>query len=221
MEPETLTIIFKGIGMVLALFGGIAIGYYGFRLYKDGAGTGRGSAAFEVGPVKVKAHSVGSVVMATAFLWAWAGVALSPNLEKENDRIHVYSFHAPVYKVEAESVVTTASASDWMIEKDPQKMMRVFREALRKRSPSKQYKLKLNDQPAHYDLNSIKVEQTNYGNYFVTAKVKNESSWASLSFEPTNISGQLAFVPTGVEKSSSCGSDPNQSRHPDRLPHIQ
>ena len=33
MEPETLTIVVKGIGMVLAILGGIAIGYYGFRLY--------------------------------------------------------------------------------------------------------------------------------------------------------------------------------------------
>lgn len=218
MQPETLTIAFKGIGMVLTIFGGIAIGYYGFRLYKDGAGTGRDFAALEVGPVKLKARSVGSVVMATAFLWAWAGVALSPNFEKENERIHVYSFQAPDYKVDVEPVVSSVGTSDPTIERDPEQVKLIFQDAIRKQPAGQKGKLRLNDQPARYDLSSIEVEQTRYGNYLVTAKVENRSSWASLAFEATNLCGQLAFVPKGVEKSSSNDSDANQLPRPERLP---
>lgn len=74
MDPITLTVVFKGLGMLLVITGGIWIARYGFHLYKDGAGHGRDQAAFEFGELKIKAHSVGSVVMSTAFLWAFAGV---------------------------------------------------------------------------------------------------------------------------------------------------
>lgn len=210
MEPETLTVVFKGIGMILSISGGIAMGYYGFILYKNGAGAGRDLAAFEVGPVRIKAHSVGSVVMATAFLWAWAGVALSPNMEKENGRIRVYSLHATNYKVEAEPLLTSIAMSDWKVDRDPQHITHIFRDAIYKHSSGQKSKLKLNDKPARYDPNSIKVEQTQNGNYFVTAKVESGSAWTSLGFETSNLSGRLAFIPKCVKNTSSSNTDPNK-----------
>ncbi len=210
MEPETLTIVVKGIGMVLAILGGIIMGNYGFRLYKDGVGAGRDLAVFEVGIVKLKAHSIGSIVMATAFLWAWAGVALSPNLEKENGRIHVFSFQAPGYEVEVGSVVTRLDMSNWSIKQDPRQVQGLFRDAVQKQALGQNGILKLNGQPACYDLSSVRVKQTNSGKYLVTAKVESGESWANLAFEPAMQGHQLAFVPTGVDKSSSDDSDPNQ-----------
>lgn len=214
MKPETLTIIIKGVGMALAFIGGIAIARYGFRLYKDGAGMKRDLAVFEFRSFKLKAHSVGSIVMATAFLWAWAGVALSPNLEKENGRIHVYSFQSPQYKVEAEPVVSTVYASNRLVESDPQQAKRIFRDAINRESFGQKRLLRLNNQPARFDLSSIGVKQTEHGGYLVTAKVKSGSAWASLAFEPTNLCGQLAFVPKGVPD-FSISSDPNHPVKPD------
>ena len=54
MDPITLTIAFKGIGMLAAIGGGIWVARYGFHLYKDGTGSNRDRAAFEIGPVKMK-----------------------------------------------------------------------------------------------------------------------------------------------------------------------
>jgi hypothetical protein len=210
MELETLTVVFKGIGMILTISGGILIGYYGFRLYKNGVGAGRDHAVFEVGPVSIKAYSVGSVVMATAFLWAWAGVALSPNIEKDNDRIHVYSFHAANYKVETEPLLTKIPMSEWNVNKDPQQVALIFRDAIYKHPSGQRNKLELNDKPARYDPNSIKVDQTQNGKYLITAKVESGSAWTSLGFETSNISGRLAFIPKCVKNAAYSNTDPNK-----------
>jgi len=214
MEPETLTVIFKGIGMILSISGGIAMGYYGFLLYKNGAGTGRDLAVFEVGQIKIKAHSVGSVVMATAFLWVWAGVALSPNIEKENGKIRVYSFNTPNYNIEAESLQTNISMPDWKVDKDPQYVTHIFKDAIHKYSSEQKNKLRLNDKPANYDPDSIKFERTQNGDYFITAKVESGSASTSLVFEPSNLEGKLVFVPKGFKNFSSKNPDPNKPTTP-------
>lgn len=212
MENETLIIIiiFKGIGMSLAILGGIIVANYGFRLYKDGAGSGQGSVVFEFRSVKVKAQSVGAVIMATACIWAWAGVSLSPNLEKKDGNIHIYSFKIPDLTVEAGALLTNVNISDLNIEGNPERVKYTYQDAFYKQASNQKRTLKINSQPARYVLDSIKVEQTNHGNYLLTATAEGDSSWASLSFEPTDLDGKLAFIPIGVDISSYDNFDPNQ-----------
>jgi hypothetical protein len=122
MKPEILIIIFKGVGMVMAFIGGIIIANYGYRLFKNGAGHKRDLIVFEYQSFKLTAHSVGSIVMASAFLWAWAGVLLSPNLERKNDSIRIFSFQTPEITVETGALSSDINVSNLNIEKKPNKL---------------------------------------------------------------------------------------------------
>lgn len=91
MDPATLTIFFKGVGMFLAIGAGIATVRYGYHLYKDGAGHGKDKIAFELGNISITASSVGSVVMSTAVLWGVIAINLSPSYLQNQDSVEVTS----------------------------------------------------------------------------------------------------------------------------------
>jgi hypothetical protein len=94
MDPVVVAVFFKGTGTLLAMVFGFLIARYGYLLFRDGAGHGRDRVAIELGSLRLRAHSVGAIVMSTAFLWAWAGVSLSPSIQKVGDDWTV-TFPAP------------------------------------------------------------------------------------------------------------------------------
>jgi hypothetical protein len=203
MAPETLTILVKGCGMILAMFGGIYVARYGFLLYKSGAGAGRDSVAFEISSIRIKAHSVGSAAICTAFLWVWAGVALSPNLEKEKDSVHVYSFSVSGNEVEAESILAPVQVSYQARPENPEDLVKNFRTAITSKTSIGNYALKINGEPAKYDPNSIGIESAHSGEYMLTAKAETASSSVNLSFKPVMSGKQLTFIPKATTNASS------------------
>lgn len=203
MAPETLTILVKGCGMILAMFGGILVARYGFLLYKSGAGAGRDLVAFEISSIKIKAHSVGSAAICTAFLWVWAGVALSPNLEKEKDSVRVYSFRVSGNEVEAESILALARIPSQARPENPEDLVGHFRSAITGKTSAGKYALRINGEPAKYDPNSIEIENVNSGEYILTATAETASSSVNLAFEPVMWGKQLTFVPRATKNASS------------------
>lgn len=195
MDPVTLTVVLKGIGMLVALAGGILIASWGFRLYRDGAGAGRDRAGFELGSVKLKAHSVGSVVMSTAFLWAWAGVTLSPNLDKKGDAVRIYSMTTPSGEIEA--VALTTKAPDAQTAKtDPERLKQLYsRAATTAEKASSGSVAQLDGKPASVDLGSVKAFPTAGGEYWLSTRVTTGDKTATLTYEPKSTGGQLTFVP--------------------------
>lgn len=198
MDPVALTVAFKGTSAVLAIVFGFLIARYGFHLYKDGAGYGRDRAAFEAGPVKIKAQSAGSVIMGTAFLWVWAAVAISPNLDKRGDDWKV-SFSAPDVNLESPSFSASLSSAHERIESDPEELKKLFAAALLNQESTKNERLfELNGRLATIDPQSIGSLRSETGQYLVTTEIKTTDRTAKLAFEPRIQSGQVIFVPAGI-----------------------
>ena len=197
MDPITLTVAFKGLGMLMVIAGGIWIARYGYHLYRDGAGHGRDQAAFEFGKLKIKAHSVGSVVMSTAFLWAFAGVLLSPNMERKGNDIRIYSMSTPTGELEA-LALTTKSAVPPSLKSDPEKLKALLGEAAsdttRKGAPPL---ARLDGKPASIDMASIKAIPSNNGDLQLWTQITTGDKTASLRYQAVLSKDTVTFVPAG------------------------
>lgn len=199
MEPITLTILFKGIGMLLSIFAGLMTIRYGFHLYKDGAGSGKDHLAFELGNIKFTAHSVGSVVMSTAFLWGFIAMSMSPNytdgtITVDSSLVSVIEdFHLVSEPVDMPDkiisspdalkgiFVTTAlsGANDF-----ESRRWGYFKEGVAKIS---------------YDTTSYLKSEN--GQYYITANMETDTEVARMAFIPTvNEDNQIVFRFEGVSK---------------------
>lgn len=214
MEPVSLIIILKSFAMILALTAGIVQSYYGFYLYKNGVGSRRDEAVFKVGPVKLKARSVGSIVIATSFLWAYAGVKLSPNFKKKGDDIRIYSF-----KGEGGFLTTTTFAANVpksdsgllavLFQKgqarqgigSPEELKKLFEVAIEKsvKKPDKSY-VELNGELATFDLESTEALKAGTDEYLLAARVKTNNYSAAITFRSELKGGTILFVPIGTSK---------------------
>ena len=89
MDPITLTIAARFTGMVLLILGGIAAIWGGLRVFVTGTGSAPGRMLVQMHSLKISAHSVGPVIMATAIGWGWLGYLISPGIESSPDFIKV------------------------------------------------------------------------------------------------------------------------------------
>lgn len=194
MNEITLIVLFKGIGMLAAIIGGIYIARCGFHLYKDGVGSNDDHAAFEVGPIKIKSKSVGSVVMATAFLWAYAGVLLSPNLDKSGNDIKVYSFNT--HDLSLSSIALEAQTTNSEIQNNPEELKALFSKTLSNATDFKKA-ISLNGQPANIQANSVTTFRSETGKLFLATKVSAVGKTATLAYEPQLKNGAVVFQPAG------------------------
>lgn len=204
MDPVTITVIFKGFGMVLIiLVGGLAV-HYGFRLYRDGAGSGKDHYAIEVGPIKATANSVGSVVMATGFLWAWAAVAISPNLDKKGDEVRVYSFETPAGELTSRELVAQIpkfSISHDVKDDNPpsltlDEIKRLLQNAVKAEEAKKgKSVVSLAGMPATIDFGTLAATKDNKGEVHLTADVKSATKTEEISFQARVNEKKLIFVP--------------------------
>lgn len=199
MDPILLTVLFKGTGMTLAILGGIVIAWYGYRLYKDGAGHGRDQIGFELGKIKAKANTVGSVVMSTAFMWAALGWMLSPNMEKKGDTIRVYSMTTPAGDLKA-LALSTKSPANPSEKSDPEKLKVLFSEAIANTRKGSSVPLAtLDGKPASIDTSGITTELTGAGEKVFFMPITAGTKKASLRYEALLIDGSVTFVPAGVD----------------------
>lgn len=196
MDPILLTVAFKGTAALLVIVCGFLVARYGFYLYRDGAGSGRDKAAFEAGPIKMKAQSVGSVVMGTAFLWAWAGVVISPNLDKKGEDWNI-SFTTPDMDLKALAVTTSLSVPEDEIKREPEKLKKLFEVALAQPKTNAK-SIKLDGKLAVYDTGTIRTYKSESGSYIITTNVKSEDKAATVAFEPVVQGARVTFVPTSV-----------------------
>ncbi|CAN7780881.1 hypothetical protein LJR296_007994 [Cupriavidus necator] len=200
MDPVILTVLFKGLGMLLVIIGGVAALRYGFHLYKDGAGTGPGDIAFELGRIKVKARSAGATVMATAFLWAWIGTTLSPNLDRRGGDIRVYSFTTPHGDLNMQALAAKVPRNGSNATKDPQKLKNLLERAVEEAGKNgRDGIVEINGQSAKVDLSAIDVTQSASGKLTLSTKVLSSKESAVVKLEPRLDSGTVTFYPTGVE----------------------
>lgn len=197
MDPIALTVMFKGIGMILAIGGGIWIARFGFQLYKDGAGLGRDKAAIEFGKIRITANSVGSVVMCTAFLWAYLGVLLSPKYEKKGDVIRVYSMATPAGEVEAPAIQTQSPASVAAI-LDLEQLTKLFNKKL---AESNQGGLlpfvTLAGKQATVHPGKDQPFQSDKGDFVFSTDVVAEGKKAELRYTAKSDKGMVVFIPSG------------------------
>ncbi|MFC5571587.1 hypothetical protein ACFPN1_16145 [Lysobacter yangpyeongensis] len=200
MDPVALTVIFKGVAMLgIILVGGLAVNY-GFRLYRDGAGSGKDHYAVEIGPVKATAHSVGSVVMATGFLWAWAAVAISPNLDKRGDNIRVYSFDTPAGAITSPELVARVSKHNPPSLQNPEELKGLLRNAWAAAETKQGGSIvSLAGMPASIDFGTLEAAKDPSGNVQLTAAVKAGAQTGEISFEAHASDGKLIFVPAKAD----------------------
>lgn len=199
MDPVLLTVGLKGVGMLLAIAGGIAVARYGFHLYRDGVGAGPGDLALELGKLKVKARSAGAIVMSTAFVWAWIGSTLSPNLDSHGDEIRVYSFTTPEGNVNMQVLAAKIPREDAAA--DPLLLKGLFVRAIadaKKNRPSGI--VQINGQPASVDLSSVNVTQNQSGKYSLATKVQSPKETAVVLLEPKVETGKVIFYPKSAEQ---------------------
>jgi hypothetical protein len=197
----TLTVVFKGVGMLLAILGALLVANYGFRLYKDGAGSGRDRIAFQMRSLKLTAYSVGSVVMATSFLWLGVGWALSPNLDKRGSDLRISSLTLPELSTSLSSVQPSGLLTNQRVQDDPQALHQLFGSAIAKSTAAGRF-AELNGDWATFDPASISVRKAGAaGHYIVMADVKSPGQrTAVLSFEPKVEAGHITFVPSRITK---------------------
>jgi len=141
--------------------------------------------------------------MGTAFLWAWAGVAISPNLDKKGDDWKV-SFSAPDLNLKSLSIAASLPTADEKVKTDPEELKKLFAIALRNQESTKLEKLvKLNGSLATIDPQSIGSLKSETGQYLVTTEIKTKDRTATLAFEPKFQNSQVIFVPAGIGLSTS------------------
>ena len=195
MNEIALTVLFKGIGMLSAIIGGIFIARWGYHLYKDGVGSNDDHAAFEVGPIKITTKSVGSVVMSTAFLWAYAGVLLSPNLDKDGDNYKVYS--SQVSDVNFNKVELMAELPNQEVRDNTQELKAIFANTLLNAENTTTL-ITIDGEAAKITPNSIKLLTSDTGEVYFTTKATTNNKSATLAYEPKFNKDTVIFTPAGI-----------------------
>jgi hypothetical protein len=195
MDAITLTVTFKGAGMVLLIIGGIYALYKGFRLYQEGAGVGKDNIILQFGKLKATGRSVGSVVMVTAFAWGGLGVMISPNLDKQGEHIKVYSFKTPQGEVTTRSIQSGVKNAA-SVAGSPEMLTKVFNRTIELELKKYGELVEVNGKPAEIDAATIKITKNLAGKVLVTASARGELQSATITFEPQAERNRIVFLPS-------------------------
>jgi hypothetical protein len=200
MDPVSLALIIKGLATLGLILGGVMALRYGFRLYMDGTGTRQDSYTLEISGLKLKANSVGSVLMATAFAWAWAAVAMSPSLSQNGQSVQVYSFHTPEGDISSRVLTTRASAS---AASDPEELKALFRRAVTaSEAHGNGSVVSVHGEPASIDLASLKTTGASMGDFQLSALAQSQGQTTELLYQSRAAKGKVVFVPAKAEMAS-------------------
>lgn len=203
MDPIVLTVAFKGVAGILAILIGFLVARYGFHLYKDGVGAGRDSAAFSAGKIQIRAQSVGSVVMGTAFLWAWAGVFVSPSLNKTGSDWVVSEVKVRQEKlddlVNGPPLKVGISEQFDLTKSDTGELKSLLAEALNKSANrSQSMKIPNFDEFKRVSPESIQALKTESGSYILAAPIDAGSGLTRVAFTPRHTGNEIQFLATAV-----------------------
>jgi len=201
MEPISLTILFKGSGMLLSLLAGIIAIRYGYNLYKDGAGLGKDKLAFEWGGLNFTAHSVGSVVMSTAFLWGVIAISLSPSYTDGD--ISVYSKIISANVLDDFYFVSESVEKPEKIIDDSEALKEIFVRVAHSNVSGSSNKISINSkgEPVRLSLDTTSYLRSEDGQYYITANAETDTEIVRVAFVPTvNALKQIVFKPEGFSK---------------------
>ncbi len=212
MDPITLTVLFKGIGMLIALVAGIFTVRYGYFLYQDGVGHRKDRAAFEVGNIKIGAHSVGSVVMSTAFLWGIVGIWLSPNITRNNNGTKVYSFELPDTKLDSIALTSGLLDTPEAVLKNSVMLRNVFQTTAFANPYELNGLVRINGEVAALQPSSVDYFTSEDGSILITALAQTDANATTLTYLPMiNEQNQIVFEPEGISKTKENEDDsPNK-----------
>jgi|WetSurMetagenome_2_1015567.scaffolds.fasta_scaffold176935_2 hypothetical protein len=199
MDEISLTIIVKGVGMVLLIFGGFAQIFVGFKLYKDGTGSIPEKSSMQFGKFRLNTNSVGSLIMGTAAIWAGFAVQMNPSIKLDHDKKEVFSFldspdalQLPVLKA------SPSNAPSEQGDLKPDQLKGYFSAAVEAASSVKGggNNLTINGKPAYFDLNNLTALTSDRGEYYVSSEIRSESAAARITYVPKFHDGKLLFMPS-------------------------
>src|SRR5262249_32476908 len=151
--------------------------------FKNGAGQGREAIAFQAGHVRVKANSVGSVVMGTAFMWAVVAGWLSPNMDKKGDTIKVYSLQTPEGQLETPVLSVKGRLLADQKNMTPEELKAKFYTAIEDDLLKVPGAVRLDGKAAVFDKASIR-EMGDKDRLMLYAEVKSGTKTAGVNYEP-------------------------------------
>mgnify|MGYP005858600421 CR=1 FL=1 len=189
-SPVIVALLIRRVISLGLLFGAILALWYGFRLYKNGAGLGSNHIVAEYGELRVCANSIGAALMITACGWASLVVLSAPKYSNGPDGEVVEIASTGEIVIDADSIDGYVGATQ------------LFRDAV----SSSKNNLVLYGKPATVDLENISqhVRLSENGNYLIGAKVQNSNGNSVYTvFEAASEDGaKVRFRPVTVSEST-------------------
>ncbi|MNS56326.1 hypothetical protein D3C72_891820 [compost metagenome] len=142
--------------------------------------------------------------MATGFLWAWAAVAISPNLDKKGDEVRVYSFETPAGELTSRELVVQVPKlnvpPDVQLSHPPSltldEIKRLLQNAVKAEEAKKGKSVVfLAGMPATIDFGTLAATKDDNGDVHLTAAVKSAAKTEEISFQARVTDKKLIFVP--------------------------
>ena len=197
MDPVTMTVFFKGIAMILAILGGVLAILFGYKLFDRGIGQNSDDAQFEFGKVKISVKSVGGVLMGTSFLWVYAGVLLSPNLEKTGEDYRIFSFQIAGIEalIPSFSMFVSADSPEDLLG-NSELLAEYFSRGFENSSLAAH--TLLNGESSTFFPGSV-VVLTDDGDIRLATRLASDEAQALVYFETDYENGILTFIPANVE----------------------
>jgi hypothetical protein len=201
MNPLVLSVLFKGIGMLLAILGGLMIAYYGYQIFRYGQSNKEESIVFALGKTKINARSSGAVIMATAFMWGWLGYLLKPNVEPSKAP-RVYLFSTPEFNFTSQPLPSGVRMQEHGNKISPEQLRTLFHAAALNQKTTEKSKsiLELDGKAAQIDAGTIRYLKSETGRYVLTTRVTTDDKSALVAYEPVLENGTILFIPAGVRK---------------------
>lgn len=199
MDPVTLTIAIRGLGLLFLVLGGVYALRRGFHIIQTGRGD-RSRATFKFLGLSSTASGVGAVIMMTAVGWAYLGVRMAPNLAMDKSGMtKVYAFATANGQV---TVPELAVATHRMGEAtrtanafDAGELRNMFSRAV----SASHGDATLQGAPAMIDASAASVAKNRAGQYELSAPLRSSGNIAvkeaQITFAAENRGGATVFVP--------------------------
>lgn len=200
MDPVILTIILRSVAAFLLIFGGYLQIRYGYKLYANEAGIQADESSFEVGNIKLRPRTVGSVVMSTAFLWAFCSLWAIPTYEKTPEWQKVFSLRNPDIDLTI-PVLLSKKIGNLNKLKDELVVLQAYRNAIEnaKSSKTEPISLKIDNKPVEIKLGSYTTNKKGKEIEEIVQEIKTSKGNLSLKFKPEIKGRKLIFVPEDVK----------------------
>lgn len=200
VNPTNLTLVIRGLGLMLLIVGGIYALYAGFRIIQRER-TGSARATFKILGASFTANGIGAVVMMTAGVWAYLGVRMAPNLAMDptgNTRVYAFVTEKGRATVPELAAVKSGPSTATLENLDRDGVLRTFKQSV-VATQEGPWLATVQGSPARLDLRAATAEKTADGKWQVLAPLLTgfhpQKYGALITFEPESKGGKTAFVP--------------------------